>query len=358
MRKKKRLRVLFLPGAYFSPSARYRILQLIPFFDKIKYDIKVRTIYPDRVLCTSNPACKIWQKIPSRLSQLVRLFSSFWVLRDVFMFDVVVCNRDIVPDIKVRFIEKMIVRLRIALIIDFDDAIYLGARAKKMNELFSISTHLVAGNQHLAIYASRFNSNITVIPTVVDTNKFNPRKRLGIDDNCVTIGWIGSSGPTIHHLPLVFPALIKLIGIGRYNIKFLIVSDLKPILPKELNSIVEFVAWNEENEVALIQSMDIGLMPLPDSEFEKGKCGFKAIQYMSLSIPALVSPVGVNNEIVTHGINGYLCKSDEDWIYYLEELIKDSEKRKLMGRAARQTIMDKYSIEQSIISWEKVFQDL
>ncbi len=353
----KRKKILLLPGAYYSPSARYRIIQFYPFLEQLGYHIKIRYPYPDRVLNTNNISNKFWKNIHPRLSQIIRLLTTLYILRDVGKFDIVISNRDLVPDLKIKFLEKFILKKKVKLIIDFDDSIYLGSRKNKMDGIFTNASYLVAGNEVLKNYAKKYNKNISIIPTVVNTDIFKPKPNLNIKDK-VVIGWMGSKGPTILHLPLVFEALKKIVREYPIQIEFLFVSDFKPKIPDEIENLTKFEYWTGQNEVEMLQKMDIGLMPLPDSEFERGKCGFKAIQYMSVGIPAIVSPVGVNSSIVEHGIDGFHCKNELEWFVSISKLIEDKTLRDRMGLNAREKIIEFYSLNSAIVKWKRIIDNI
>jgi glycosyltransferase involved in cell wall biosynthesis len=103
-------------------------------------------------------------------------------------------------------------------------------------------------------------------------------------------------------------------------------------------------AWSSEREIEQLSDIDIGIMPLPDDEWTKGKCGFKGLQYMAMGVPAVMSAVGVNTEIIQHGENGFLALNDEEWFEILCQLIDSTELRKTIGGAGRKTVLEKYSV--------------
>jgi glycosyltransferase involved in cell wall biosynthesis len=125
------------------------------------------------------------------------------------------------------------------------------------------------------------------------------------------------------------------------QVQFLVIADSEPKLDLVR---LDFIKWNKESEVEDLLKIDIGIMPLPEDDWTKGKCGFKALQYMSLGIPAVASPVGVNTEIIDNGENGFLCQSEEDWLQCLEKLISDAKLRKKTGIGGRKKIISNYSV--------------
>ena len=194
------------------------------------------------------------------------------------------------------------------------------------------------GNAYLEAYAKRFCSNTAIIPTSLDTTVFVPADRPRATGKRPVIGWIGSPSTWSYVLPLV-PVLqrlsrdqdldIRIVGAGARG---------------DASTGFDFVDWSEETEVAEIQSMDIGIMPIPDEPWARGKCGFKLIQYMACGLPVVASPVGVNTEIVTHGEEGYLATTEEDWSVSLGRLARDHALRESMGALGRRKIEANYSL--------------
>jgi glycosyltransferase involved in cell wall biosynthesis len=130
----------------------------------------------------------------------------------------------------------------------------------------------------------------------------------------------------------------------KYEFEFLVISDESPEL--DLKSF-RYLKWNKTTEIEDLLKMDVGVMPLKDDLWANGKCGFKALQYMSLGIPALVSPVGVNTKIVDHGINGFICSNQQDWSNNLEKLLLDENLLQEISKATRQKIENNYSVKSN-----------
>ena len=183
----------------------------------------------------------------------------------------------------------------------------------------------------------KHNQSVVVVPTVVNTETVH----YGLQNQSAlmpAVGWTGSFS-TLPYLTSVVPALQRLQE--KFNFTFYVIADKDPKLPLKNYS---FVRWSSDTETYDLMKFHIGLMPLPDDEFARGKCGFKAIQYMSLGIPPLVSPVGVNTEIVDDGLNGYVCSTEADWEERIGLLLLDGSLREKMGIAARKKIEDHYSV--------------
>ena len=246
------------------------------------------------------------------------------------------------------------------MIYDFDDAIWL-ADTSRINALATLvkwprkvaaicrwSAVVSAGNAYLANFAQQQTTRVVVNPTTIDTSHQHDRLQNQITTRPV-IGWTGSHS-TLKYLTLLTPVLQQLEQ--EHDFQFLVIADRPPSLP--LKSLV-FVPWQQETEIDDLLRMHIGLMPLPDDPWAQGKCGFKALQYLALGIPALVSPVGVNTQIVEHGVEGYQCTTKDDWYQALKELLIDPEKRARMGQAGRKKVVDHYSVQSNTENFLSLF---
>ena len=245
--------------------------------------------------------------------------------------------------------ERLIKLLGKPIVFDFDDAIFLTDTAAangrfgwakfsgKTSEICRLSDHVIVGNSYLAEYAGRFNSKVTIIPSGVDTVKFKPRTDRQESGKTI-VGWTGSSTSQTH-LELFNP-ILQMIFANRNDVELHVHSDREPLLPG-----TPFVwhRWTTENEVEVLSSFDIGIMPIPDDEWSRGKCAMKALLYMSLGIPAICSDVGANRDVISHGVNGLLCNTPDDWVSSVNSLANDSEMRKLLGNAGRRTIEERFS---------------
>jgi len=253
--------------------------------------------------------------------------------------------------------------LKKKIIYDFDDAIWLTDKTgestfiriirwrSKVGAICKWSHQISCGNAYLGEYARKFNSNVSIIPTTIDTLLVHlPPKRKSITGK-ITIGWTGSHS-TLKYLQNILPAL-QSIEKKYPEIDFLIIADEDPKLPLR-NQL--FLPWRKETEISDLGTMDVGIMPLPDDPWTRGKCGFKALQYMAMAIPAVVSPVGVNRKIIRHGREGYWCETENDWLVYLEDLILHAEKRSEMGKRGRQKVVDHYSVASNADNFLSLFQ--
>jgi glycosyltransferase involved in cell wall biosynthesis len=238
------------------------------------------------------------------------------------------------------------------IVYDFDDAIYLPStsgggnplmqllrRPEKVGRLIELSAAVIAGIETLRDYAARINDRISIIPTPVDTDHFRPKPKPE-DGGPIVIGWIGSP-TTAPYLKMVEPALEELFRrYPRLELRIVGGSHRPPGLDR-----VSLRRWSLQTELRDLQHFDIGIMPMPDTEWTRGKCGFKTLQYMSVGLPSVSSPVGVTTEIVQDDLNGYLATGTEEWVEKLSRLVEDAALRRRIGQAGRQAIEEKYSVK-------------
>ena len=248
------------------------------------------------------------------------------------------------------------------LIYDFDDAIWL-ANTSEANKIAAGVKwhHKVAdicrwahknscGNAYLADYARQFNPRAIVNPTTIDTVHLHNQVRDQAAPGRLVIGWTGTHS-TLKYLDQVVPVLAKLEAEG-LDFEFRVISNQPPAFP--LSSLV-YLPWRKATEIADLLSFHVGLMPLEDDPWAKGKCAFKALQYMALGVPALVSPVGMNTEVVQHGQNGFVCATSAEWEASLRQLLADTSLRQRLGTAARATIEQRYSVRANTSNFLNLF---
>lgn len=248
-------------------------------------------------------------------------------------------------------IERALLPRAVPLVVDYDDAVYhrydlhrspfvqrlLGW---KLDKLMASASLVTSGNRYLADRATVAGAQrVEIVPTVVDLTAYTRRPK-PFSENPTTIGWIGTPSTWTEYMAPLMPLLtqaaesagarITAIGAGR-------AAAAHPML--------DSLPWTEESEVALIHNMDIGIMPLTDTPWARGKCGYKLIQYMACGLPVVASPVGVNAEIVEHGVNGFLASTDQEWREALSTLLADPELRRRLGAAGRKKVEEHYSLQ-------------
>lgn len=301
---------------------------------------------------------------------LLGVLRSFWRLAAVISADFVFIHREVMP-IGPPVIEWIAARVfRKKIIYDFDDAIWLTDNTNepfferivrwrsKVRMICRWSYKVSCGNAYLADYARQANTNVVINPTTIDPEGLhNPhlfdRQKLRASKGIsgIVIGWTGSHS-TLKYLEAMEPVLIEL-EIKYPQVTWLVIADRPPAL--KLNNLV-FCRWTKETEIKDLILADVGIMPLPDDQWAKGKCGFKALQYMSLGIPAVVSPVGVNSSIILHGVNGFCCSEPASWKEVLATLLLDEKLRATIGAAGRQTVVNHYSVTSNEETFLSFFQ--
>jgi len=262
------------------------------------------------------------------------------------------------------FFEDLLHKSKVPIIYDFDDAIWhfdvsdankiFGwlKNPGKTARLISNAELVFAGNHYLADFAKHYNEKVVIIPTTIDTNEYQQVAFRNTEKIC--IGWSGSI-TTIRHFEMAIPVLtilkekygdrisLKVIGDGNYVNESLGIHG---------------IAWNKATELEELSTIDIGIMPLPDDEWAKGKCGLKGLQYMALGIATVMSPVGVNVDIIQDSVNGMLASSNDEWVNKLSLLIENSDLRMRCAENGRKTVEEKYSVQSLKMSYLAHFQNL
>ncbi len=268
-------------------------------------------------------------------------------------YDVIFVHREAAP-LGPAYYEWVIAKLfRKKLIYDFDDAIWLANTSDnnkiaaglkwhtKVEDICKWATIITCGNEYLREYAAKFNTNAIYLPTTIDmVNVHNVIKDFStLSNRKLIIGWTGSHS-TMHYLDMLLPVFKELEEKHKFELR--VISNKEPDF--NLKSL-KFVPWNKKTEIKDLAQIDIGIMPLTDDPWAKGKCGFKALQYMSLGIPSIVSPVGVNTRIVEHNSTGYVCETNQEWKKTLENLLIEPTPLLEMGKKARTFIQENYSVQ-------------
>jgi glycosyltransferase involved in cell wall biosynthesis len=288
---------------------------------------------------------KILKKVGFFLTAFLKRLT---LVLSVSQYDFIFIHREalpIGPPVLEFFIAKI---LRKRIIYDFDDAIWLPNTSKqnriikllkyhgKVKQICRWSWKVSCGNDFLAQYSRQYNQNTVLNPTTIDMQYHLPSRQ---KNSKVTVGWTGthSTSKYLNTMSSAFTTLRQ-----RHDFDLLIISNKAPDWTVED---YRFVKWSKETEIATLNTIDIGIMPLEDSDWERGKCGLKLLQYMALEIPAVASDIGVNNQIVDHGKNGYLCRNEADWINNLAKLIESQALRKQLGKQGRKKVEDHYSLK-------------
>ena len=327
-----------------TPSQRYRIEQWEPLLRERGVEITYAPFEDEELHSIVYQTGRIGKKAELVTRSLARRFSVIGKARD---YDLVYVLREAAL-LGPAIFERLLHQQRVPFVFDFDDAVFMSYRspangylsylkfASKTKTICRLASHVMAGNSYLAEYAKAVNDKVTVVPTTVDTEKYHvlpPKAAHGP----LVIGWTGSHS-TVQHLDTLREALKKLGEIEKFRLRVIGTSNYE-LPPLE----VEVLPWRAATELEDLGSIDIGVMPLPDDKWSKGKCGLKALQFMALGVPAVCSPVGVNADIIQDNVNGFLASSEGEWVDKLSRLLRSRELRRRLGDAGRATVEQKYS---------------
>lgn len=341
-----------------SPSQRFRVEQWLPELENKGISIDFLPLMDKQLLDKLYRPGHFFSKAAGMTAATVRRISTLARIR---RYDAIFVHRGVClagPAL----LERVMALTGLPIIFDFDDAVHLLDTSDanrhfgwlkfpgKTAAICRKSAHVVVGNSYLADYAFQHNRRVTIIPSSVDTRQYRPAKNKPPKGR-VVVGWMGSSTSQTH-LEAFAPVLREL-G-SRLEFELRIVSDREPVLPG-----FPFVwrRWSAETEIQELGEFDIGIMPMPDDQWARGKCAMKALLYMSMGVPAICSEVGTNREVIAHGRNGFLAATPRDWFAQLGSLIRDPKLRLRLGAAGRDTIEKRYSMEFCAGSFARVIEE-
>lgn len=344
-----------VPSIYdTSPGQRFRLEQWEPLLQEYGVEVTYSPFETEQLRDVLYQSGHTLQKVKTVLRNINNRRTE---MRSLKNFDLVYVFRE-AAIFGPAYFERLVKRSGVPMIFDFDDAVFVAYKSpsngylsylklpQKTGTICRLSTHIMAGNQYLADYARRFNSQVTIVPTTIDTNKYKFLENKSLSDVPI-IGWSGSFS-TVQHLDTLRQVWQDLAKEERFRLRVIGTPNYK------LEGVeVEAMPWRSETETTDLEAIDIGVMPLPDDQWSKGKCGLKALQYMALGIPTICSSVGVNTEIIQDGRNGFLADTNEEWIEKLKRLLRSVELRRKLGAAGRLTVEEKYSAK---VQAPRVFQ--
>ncbi|MFG6581121.1 glycosyltransferase family 4 protein [Sulfitobacter sp. 1A13191] len=325
-------------------SSRLRTMQYLPALRKAGFEVEVASFFDEAYLESLYDGLRDKRRLPhftvNRLAQCRRARRSdvIWVEKEALPWFPWVLERFAIPR-------------GVPMVSDYDDAVFhrydqhrkacvRSLLGRKIDQVMAHSSLVTAGNMYLADRARLAGApKIEIVPTVVDAEAYQPRSICHTDGK-LRIGWIGTP-QTWQKYGQPRMAFFEELA-NKHNIRFHLVGAR---LAAASERPFDYIPWSEESEIEAIQGMDIGIMPLMDSPWERGKNGYKLVQYMACGLPVVASPVGVNTEIVQAGINGFLASSETEWSEALETLITNAKLRRTMGRAGRKRIIETYSIQ-------------
>lgn len=320
------IKVAAFTGGRDVPSARFRVRQYIGRLRSEGVDITEYpaplSVYPPR-----NRLIRPGWGFATLATRIPGIFSSY-------RYDMTLLQREMLSTFVT--LEPLAKRPHV---LDVDDAIWLLRDGRFAERLARDCESIICGNAFLAEHFSRWNPRVSVIPTAVDTDRYVPQNPVEEP----IIGWSGTSGGFryLYAIEPVLTAVLRKVPGSRIRI----VSDLDPSFRDIPCDRVEIIRWSPQNEVQAIQGMAIGVMPLEDSLWARGKCSYKMLTYMACGLPVVVSPVGMNGEILSQGTVGFGPKSKDEWISALCFLSENRKERVQMGKCGRQVVLEKYSID-------------
>jgi glycosyltransferase involved in cell wall biosynthesis len=328
-----------------APGQRYRIEQWAPLLAEEGINIDFLPFADERLAELLYERGHFTAKSMSMAAGFLRRLSHLALIRG---YDAILIHRAAClagPAL----VERLISMLRRPVIFDFDDSIFLlhttGTNRRfgwlkfpgKTASICRLSSHVVVGNSYLAAYSRKYNRRVTVIPTSIDTARYQPAYKKSGGGRAI-IGWTGTSTSQTY-LEMFAPVLRELVASRDVEVR--VISDRKPLLPAVPHV---WRRWSADTETQDLGALDIGIMPMPDDGWARGKCSLKALQYMAMGIPAVCSDVGANRELIHHGENGFLAASPEEWLKYIGILIDQPAVCARLGREARKTVEDRYSM--------------
>lgn len=325
-----------------AASTRQRFLQYRPYFEAVGFDFEEQPLldnaYLDKLYEGGVRDTKhVVSRYIDRVSWLIWRCDA----------DIIWLHCELLPYLP-GLLERLARIPRRPVVFDFDDAIFhnydLHPRAtvramlgNKLQTTIGTAEMVLAGNEYLADYARSNGKRVEVVPTVVDIDHYVPAPAIRSPET-PRVGWIGTPSTWAEYMVPMLPMFSTISTKLGARVTAVGASGQE-------KSGIDIVPWSEETEVSRIQDMDIGVMPLADTPWARGKCGYKLIQYMACGLPVVASPVGVNRDIVEHGLNGFLAETSDEWRQAVETLICNPELRQRMGREGRKKVEQFYSLQ-------------
>ncbi len=334
-------------------SSRVRFLQYIPHLKKLDVDVRVAPLFPQKYLTRLYAG-----QSRSPLMIISAMVNRLWVILRETKSDIVWLQREILPFAPFIF-EKLLLSGR-KIVIDLDDAHHLYYRTNtnwamqalysdKIDNLVRNADAVVVGNPTLAAYARKIGAtNVHELPSAVDVKRY--RNNNAQTSDVFEIGWIGTPVTAAQSLPLIQEPLKKFLS--EHNAQCTLIGAGE-------NQLIDFpascVPWSERAEKDVLPRLAVGLCPLEDTAWNRGKSGYKIIQYMAAGIPSLVSPVGIAKDMISNGETGYLCVTSDNWYARLTQLYQEGTLRETIGQKARLVAAEKYDTVPTASALHRVF---
>ncbi len=342
-----------------SPSQRFRFEQYLETLREHGLDLDVRSFLDSATMRIVYQPGHLAKKVIGAISGFAR---RLLILPHVFSYDYIFIHREATP-FGPPFVEAILFMLGRPVIFDFDDAIFI-SKTSKVNRIVGFakwpskvrfitrnSRTVTVCNSYLVDWVKQYNEHAVLLPTTIDLNYHKPKNKSPLATRRIVVGWTGTHS-TMGYLNLVREALKDLQT--RYEFEFRVICNVDPKFPELKN--YRFIEWSFESEIDDLGGMDIGLMPVPQGEWEQGKVGFKAIQYSGVAAVPVVSSTGSGNEVVLHGTTGLVVDNDKkSWVDALSSLLDEPSKLEEMGRAAREHIDSYFSVRSQVPTYMALF---
>ena len=339
--------LLIITQSDHDPASRFRAMQYLPYFRSAGWEVTHHVYSPTlyrKKWFSSGPL----SQLENILTNLYRRAKSFPIFYHADRYDIVIVSREI------PCLQKLLVARARHLIVDVDDDICTGSQAPSIVELFKSATMIVAGNGILAQKIRIHNPATIIIPTVVDVQSYTTPSS-DFSSGSFRIGWLGSPYSVKETLGPVMNMLAELQN--RYNFEFVIVSSQPEAVPQSRLQ-WRFISWSPSVETKIAELFDVGIMPLQDIPTHRSKCGCKLLQYMAAGLPAIASPIGINREIMEHGVTGLYATTATEWAEAIGALMGDRALCREMGSVARERVSQAYSCDHGASLWLKVLNDV
>lgn len=336
-------------------SSRLRTFQYIDFLEASGISCHISPLFSEEYLeeVYRSKTHNKWQVAKSFITRL-------YVLTGVYRYDKVVIEKELFPFFP-SVVEWLLYQFNIGYIVDYDDAVFhnydihpngiiRAMLGRKIQRVMKYASLVIAGNDYIREYAVKSGSMDTrIIPTVIDLVRYKATKVS--QSSSFTIGWIGSP-VTFKYMVALKQTLEELSS--RHDVIVKLVGADKLLGLEKGNEFL--VPWSEEHEVEQIQSFDVGVMPMEDNIWERGKCGYKLIQYMGCGVPIVGTPIGVNRSIIQDGLNGFSATTAAEWLRQLEYLIMHPDERKGMGQRGRAFVESHFALQVFQEQWLAILQ--
>lgn len=338
------MRVLILPRyGRQAGSSRYMSYDFLPYYAAAGIQCDISPLLDDRYLAMSRSLSGVRRKLvglgPHVLKQAITRMTRIVAASS---YDAILLEKDVVPYAPF-FFDGLLFCAKVPVIVQYDEPTYSfygtarnpvirSITKDKVERIMRRAAHVVAWNEDVRDYASALNRNVTLVSTGIDMVRYQEKETYAAVNRSIRIGWIGSpSGyPFLRMLDEVFADLTK-----EFDIELIVVSS-EPYSAKGYKVVNK--KWGIDTEVPDLRDMDIGIMPLPETAWAAGKSGCKMFQYMGVGLPVVVSPVGINGQVIQEEQNGLLARTPDEWRHQLAKLAGDPLLRQRLGQAGREYV--------------------